>query len=381
MPCAYFDAKVIGRSTGSSAVASAAYRSGETLYDDRAGKRFDYQHRDGVMHSEISTPDGAPAWTLDRSRLWNMVEQTEKRKDAQLARDIIAALPRELDLDQQKDFVRDFIGANFTSRGMVADWSIHESDAGDGGKNPHVHIMLTMRHLDGEGFGNKAREWNSPNLVTEWRSSWETIQNRHLEMAGSVERISMRSYEDQGINKEPQYHLGPDAHNLEAQGFETRVGDWNRAVTHRNDVQEVIAERLEFAHFEPGDFDYWLPGQELDNERQSEATASGFGWPAEADSSPAAAVVNRDELEPFGDWAGRPEPTPAPGSAQEEHQATLAEYFRVTWEQTVEAAAEMVNRLGDWFERTAELGRESFEQLIQDERSGFEGERQREWGR
>lgn len=300
------------------------------------------------MHSEISTPADAPAWASDRSQLWNKVESTEKRKDAQLARDVDAALPRELDLEQQKVFVREFIEVNFTSRGMVADWNIHESDATDGGKNPHVHIMLTMRPLDGEGFGNKAREWNNPELLTEWRSSWEALQNQHLEMAGSDERISMESYQAQGIDREAQSHLGNDAHQLETGGFETAVGDFNRGVDHRNDVRDVLFERIDF---EPDDFFFDF----LDNDQAAEV-------------EPAAALFDRGEL-------GRPL------SPAEEHQATLADYFRLTVERTVEATAELVNRLGDWFERTAELGRESLERFVRDEGRDFGLEREREMER
>lgn len=352
MTCAYFDAKVIGRSSGSSAVASAAYRSGQTLFDERAEKRFDYQRRDGVMHTEIMTPDGAPAWASDRQRLWNTVEATEKRKDAQLARDIIAALPRELNLEQNTAFVREFIATNFTSRGMIVDFAIHESGAGDGGKNPHVHMMLTLRPIEGDGFGKKAREWNAPDQVTLWRSSWETIQNDYLEQAGSDARISMRSYEEQGINKEPQQHTGVEAHQLEERGVETQVGDYNRSVDHRNDLREVIGDYLEIESTDDTLADATLPAAEVDADQTTRPVAAGG--------------VDQGETGPLL-------------SPAQEHQATLADYFRVTVERTVEAAAVLVNRLSDWFERTAEASREAFDRLLTDERSG--SGRDQEWDR
>jgi ATP-dependent exoDNAse (exonuclease V) alpha subunit len=338
MTCPYFDAKIIGRSSGRSAVASAAYRAGASLFDARAEKRFNYQNRDGIMHSEIITPPDAPAWASDREQLWNKVETVEKRKDAQLARDIIAALPRELDLAQNTEFVRDFVNANFVSRGMIADFSIHESDAGDGGKNPHVHIMLTFRPIEGEGFGKKAREWNDHVLATAWRSSWETLQNAYLEEVRGSNRFSMLSYEAQGINKEPQQHLGPDAHQLEAEGVETRIGDHNRGVDHRNDLREAIA-----GYFAP------LPDESeaLGDEPILDVPIFSF-----AETGPIL-------------------------SPAEEHQQTLAEYFRVTVERTVEAAGEMVNRLSDWFERTAEIGMNALHRFLGDDSSG----RDRGWER
>ena len=302
------------------------------------------------MHSEIMTPADAPAWASDRQQLWNMVESTEKRKDAQLARDIIAALPRELDLEQNTALVQDFVEANFTSRGMIADVSIHESDAGDGGKNPHVHIMLTMRPIEEDGFGKKAREWNAPDLVTAWRSSWESIQNQHLEQAGIDERISMLSYEEQGINKESQQHVGYEAHQLEEQGVETRIGDHNRGVDHRNDIREVIADYIQPEPDASDMADTSLRSVEIDTREGIEAEA--------------APRITSAETGPLL-------------SPAEEHQATLADYFRVTMERTVEAAAEMVNRLADWFERTAEVGLDTVGRLLDDEGSG----RNRGWER
>lgn len=241
MPNPHFRVEVIARSEGQSVVAAAAYRSGEILYDERAGKTFDYSRKEDVLYAEIMTPDDAPSWAGNRAMLWNKVEFSEKRKDAQLARNIIAALPRELDQMQNVELVRDFVKDNFTAKGMIADLAIHESDAGDGLKNPHAHILVTLRPIHGETFGKKNREWNSKNTLNGWRRSWEEHTNKYLELAGSPERVSLQSYKDLGINKHAQIHLGEDAGNLEKRGVKSKRGDINRRIQHENALIEMLS--------------------------------------------------------------------------------------------------------------------------------------------
>ena len=240
MPNPHFDVQVISRSTGQSVVAAAAYRSGEVLYDGRVDKTFDYSRKEDVLHTEIIAPVGAPAWVSDRAALWNKVEASEKRKDAQLARSIIAALPRELDKEQNLALLRGYIQETFVTKGMIADLALHESDAGDGSKNPHAHILLTLRPLEDEGFGKKNRDWNRVQTLNGWRHAWEVHTNQYLELAGRTERVSLKSFKEQGINKHPQVHLGEDAGNLEKRGIETRRGNHNRKVQHENALIEIL---------------------------------------------------------------------------------------------------------------------------------------------
>lgn len=232
---------VAGMLSTSSVVASAAYRSGETLYDQQADRVFDYTRKEDVLHQEILTPQNAPVWAADRQLLWNRVEASEKRKDAQLARDIIAALPRELNTEQQIALVREFVQSQFVSQGMIADIAIHDKEASDGGRQPHTHIMLTMRDVSPDGFGKKNREWNKRTHVTGWRQAWEEITNRHLAAAGREERLSLRSYKEQGIDKTPGEHMGYDAWHLEQKGTETGKGDRNRAIDHDNLLSELAS--------------------------------------------------------------------------------------------------------------------------------------------
>ena len=146
---------IIKRSEGRSAVAAAAYRSGTKLTNEWDGLTHDYTRKGGVIHAEIMLPAHAPPEFSDRSTLWNSVEQIEKARDSQLAREIEAALPRELSGEQQLALVRAYVKDNFVDKGMCADFAIHDKGTG----NPHVHIMLTLRPLKENGqWGAKCRK-------------------------------------------------------------------------------------------------------------------------------------------------------------------------------------------------------------------------------
>ncbi len=134
---------IIKRSAGRSAVAAAAYRSGTKLTNEWDGMTHDYTRKGGIVHAEIMLPAHAPPEFADRSTLWNSVEQIEKARDSQLAREIEAALPRELSGEQQLALVRAYVKDNFVDKGMCADFAIHDKGTG----NPHVHIMLTRPAL------------------------------------------------------------------------------------------------------------------------------------------------------------------------------------------------------------------------------------------
>ncbi len=200
----HLSAKVISRGAGQSVVASAAYRSAEMLHDQRLDKSFDYEAKAGVEHEEILAPDGAPAWARDRQALWNAAEAAEKRKDAQLAREIEIALPVELDLTQQIELVRAFTKESFVSQGMVVDLAIHT----DNPENPHAHLLLTTREIGSEGFGPKRRDWNGKGQLLEWRERWATLTNEHLRRAGIEVSIDHRSLADQGIDLLPGRKIG-----------------------------------------------------------------------------------------------------------------------------------------------------------------------------
>ena len=143
----HFEAKVITRGTGRSVVAAAAYASCSQIYNDYDGINHDYTRKQGCVYSEIFLPTNVPTEWQDRAELWNAVEAAEKSKDSQLARELIVALPIELQIDEWKSILKTFITENCVDKGMCADVSIHDTD----GHNPHAHILLTMRPLDDKG--------------------------------------------------------------------------------------------------------------------------------------------------------------------------------------------------------------------------------------
>ena len=225
--------KVIGRKAGSSAVASAAYRSASRLRDERLERNHDFSAKRSVVHSEVLLPENAPEAWHDRERLWNEVEAFEARKDAQLARDVEFALPRELTSPQGIELARDFVRSEFVDRGMIADLNVHWDMAEDGMPKPHAHVMLTMRQVevrgDERGFGRKVRDWNRTEMVERWRERWAELANERLAELDIDARIDHRSLEAQGIALEPQSQVGAPAQRIESDGVEAA----DRADMHR----------------------------------------------------------------------------------------------------------------------------------------------------
>ena len=225
--------KVIGRAAGSSAVASAAYRSGSRLRDERLDRSHDFSKKTGVVHSEVMLPEGAPEHLSNRERLWNDVEAGEVRKDAQLAREVEFSLPRELTQAQGIELARDFVQSEFVDQGMIADLNVHWDFAEDGSPKPHAHVMLTMRRIEAHGgengFGPKVRDWNRTEMVERWRERWAELANERLAELDIDARIDHRSLEAQGIELEPQTQIGAPAQRIEAEG----VSAADRAEMHR----------------------------------------------------------------------------------------------------------------------------------------------------
>ena len=236
----HFSAKIISRANGSSAVASAAYRAAERLHDDRLGRDHDFSNKAGVVHSEIMLPEGAPERLNDRACLWNEVEAGEKRKDAQLAREVEFSIPRELNQQQGVALAREFVEKQFVERGMVADLNVHWDMGKDGSPKPHAHVMLSMREVGPEGFGQKVREWNSTALLQEWREAWGIHVNQRLAELDIDARIDHRTLAAQGIDLEPQHKIGPAASRMPEQGLEAeRVEDHARIA--RENGEKIIA--------------------------------------------------------------------------------------------------------------------------------------------
>ncbi len=225
--------KVIGRKSGSSAVASAAYRSASRLRDERLERSHDFSGKRGVIHSEVMLPENAPEAWSDRERLWKYVEAFEIRKDAQLAREVEFAIPREMSEAQGIELARDFVRGEFVNRGMIADLNVHWDMAEDGMPKPHAHVMLTMRAVDENGFGQKVRDWNRTQMVERWRERWAEIANERLAELDIDARIDHRSLEAQGLALEPQSQIGAPAKRIEVRGIEGKGIEADRAGMHR----------------------------------------------------------------------------------------------------------------------------------------------------
>ena len=237
----HFSAKVISRAKGSSAVAAAAYRSASELFDNRLERHHNFSNKTGVVHSEVMLPEGAPERLQDRTTLWNEVEATEKRKDAQLAREIEFSIPREMNREQGISLARDFVAEQFVKRGMVADLNVHWDKAEDGSPKPHAHVMLAMREVGPDGFGQKERDWNGNELLQHWREAWSAHVNERLAELGIDARIDHRSYAEQGIKLEPQHKIGPAASRRPGQGLEAeRLEDHDRIA--RENGERIIAD-------------------------------------------------------------------------------------------------------------------------------------------
>ena len=187
-------------------------------------------------------PEDAPEQWSDRERLWNDVEAFEVRKDAQLAREIEFALPREMTQAQSIELARDFVQSEFVDQGMIADLNVHWDMAEDGTPKPHAHVMLTMRSVDENGFGPKVRDWNRTEMVERWRERWAELTNERLAELDIDARIDHRSLEAQGIALEPQSQIGAPAQRIEGKGIEAADrAEMHREIARNNGVR-IIAD-------------------------------------------------------------------------------------------------------------------------------------------
>jgi hypothetical protein len=240
----HFHASILKRSEGHSVVASAAYRAGERLYDSRIGYAFDYRRRSGILYTEIMAPDNTPDWMLDRFQLWNGVEKAEERKDSQLARSIDISLMCELTFDQNLELLRDFVKKTWIDEGMLADIAIHAPGHDSDERNVHAHILLTMRVITADGFGNKQREWNDRKDFKQWRKAWADFANAALERGGFAERIDHRSLVEQGLDREPTIHVGPSGKQIEHRGKNSDRAQKNRDIEAANDNMADLKKEL-----------------------------------------------------------------------------------------------------------------------------------------
>lgn len=238
----------ISRGAGRSAVAAAAYRSGEDLEDERTRERHDYTRRQGVEHSELVGWDGT------RGELWNAAEDAEHRNDSVVARELVYALPAELSEDGRRRVAREIAREIRAMTGAAVDVNVHapSRDPGADERNHHAHIQWTARAVDERGrFAAKKVDPFSlkegPRLVREVRATAAVITNTELAREGHAVRVDPRSYAEQDaqmppeLQRLPTVHLGPLRTTLERSGVATVRGDLNRAAaSHTAELSDPV---------------------------------------------------------------------------------------------------------------------------------------------
>lgn len=244
----HFSVKDIGRGKGRSAVACAAYRSGEKLNCERYGLEQDYTKKTGVEYKKIYAPENAKKELLDRQSLWNEVEKVESRKDSNLAREFEIAFPHEINAEQRQEMLDELCQKIVDRHNVVVDAVIHapHTKGGSDERNYHAHIMFTGRQLDrktGDFAKKRNRDFNkekSSETVTQWRKDFADIVNRQLERIGCDERVSHLSYKDLKYDLEPTIHEGAKVTELRRQGIDTEISLANDAIRERNAERQLI---------------------------------------------------------------------------------------------------------------------------------------------
>ena len=267
----HFSVNIISRGKGKSAVASAAYISGEKIKNEWDGVTHDYTRKEKVLVKNIILPDHIPKEFNDRSTLWNKVEMAEKNSNAQLARQFIIGLPKELTLSENKSLVERFIKENLTSQGMIVDYAIHDESQDKNG-NIHCHIMTIMRPINekGEFLAKSKKEyildengekvlnkngklktrkvelttWNDKGNVEKWRENFSDLCNEYLAKNKIEKRVDHRSFKRQGIKQIPTIHLGSSASAMERKGIRTEKGDINREIKKQNELLKNIGNEI-----------------------------------------------------------------------------------------------------------------------------------------
>ena len=256
----------ISAGKGRSAIASAAYRSGEKLFDDKEGRHYFYT-RSVMPESFILTPKNAPEWASNREQLWNEVEKKDRKSNSRYAKEFNVALPVELSESEQKELLTKYVQENFVDQGMVADVAIHR----DHQDNPHAHVMLTNRPFNPDGsWGLKAKtqyikdengkqlltksgfpkqrkiwlvDWDKKEKINEWRKNWALSVNQFLAQKNISDRISEKSFVEQGIADTPMQHEGINSKRHERKAFNQQVKTYRKSKAGYKNMQEKVINR------------------------------------------------------------------------------------------------------------------------------------------
>lgn len=275
--------KTVNRSSGRTAVASMAYRAGEKLTDERTGSTHDFTRKEGVVYTEIISNLDTK---LDRSKVWNLAEKSENRKDARTAREWVIALPDELDEEQRKELAKEFAQSLVDRYGVIADLAIHAPSHNGSDKNHHAHILLTTRkaELDQDHnlvlkdkadieLSNAKRKslgmGTSQEEIKQIRATWANLANHALEYAGYQERIDHRSYADQGNQLQATIHEGSKVTQMRRKGIDTEISRFNDTIKQQNSQQLQYKQQHKEKTLEQGlsrvekGFEQWKKDREV----------------------------------------------------------------------------------------------------------------------
>lgn len=355
----HFSAQIISRRTGRSSTAAAAYRAGEIVLDENTGEVHDYTRKRGVIRTEIIAPRGSPAWVFDRSQLWSRVELGENRKDSQVCREIEISIPHELTVLQGQLLMIGFVQSQFVSKGMVADIAFHRPGSKGDNRNFHAHVMLTMRKVVGDGFGQKERNWNSNALLQQWREQWAIHANRALEQAGHAARIDHRSHAERGIEDLPGQHMGPAVAGLLARGEQSHVAD---RITEQ--AAAVLASQLADAQAAAER----LRRQALEAEDDVQAEMEAEWIQAEEAEEAAERAERQAQFEQLAAEQAAEDAAAAAAAAEEQAKAAVARAKAAQAVQAADAAQERAQAALDAAERTCLALRPEYEAAMSEQR-------------
>lgn len=238
----HLSVKAVSRSSGRTSTAAAAYRAGCQITDKRTGEVHDYSRKRGVMSADVVLPAGAATWAADREALWNAAEAAERRKDACVAREYEVALPSELDAEARRQLALDFAQEMADREGCAVDVAIHEPGKEGDSRNYHAHILRTTRKVEADGLGAKLdTEKAGRNRTADLeavRARWAELTNERLQQHGIDARVDHRSLKEQGIDREPSIHLGPQIVGMERRGVSSEV---------KRRIDAEVADRLRAA--------------------------------------------------------------------------------------------------------------------------------------
>lgn len=296
------------RADGKNAIAAAAYRAAERLDNPKSDKGFsDFRHKENrTLSTQIFVPKDAPNWAHDRNQLWQMVEDSERRKDNKLAIEIEFALPFEIPLEKRAELIA-AMAAIYVAKGLVVDVAVHTDEAGD---NPHVHMLMTTRPLTEDGFSStKLKGYDQQGFVYAARKNWETVGNGYLATAGSALKLDSRSYAERGLDKKPDRHRGADrAERAEKRRlFAARQQEPETMVLRDKMPTNLLAERVE-------------------KEALFKDLEKGFGWPPDLQ----AVEDNRFEMTPeeYGQFRAYTYSLEHPAADKDEIFSLIDQYTR-----------------------------------------------------